>query len=70
MSVGQTIGVQSSHLPASKAGNEYVTYAAVPRGNDLQTHSVCDNLVNESEFLRGHCKIKLYFLRTKMIQNF
>lgn len=61
MSVGQTVGVQSGHPPVSKAGNEYANYAALPRGNDLQTHNVCGNLVDESEFLRGHRKIKLYF---------
>jgi len=70
MSVGQTVGVQSSHPPASKAGNAYVNYADVPPGNGLQPHNVRGNLVNQSEFLRGHCKIKLYFLRTKMIQSF
>ena len=65
--MGQTVGVQSSHPPASKAGNEYVNYAAVPWVNGLQSHNICGNLVKESEFLHGHCKIKLYFLRTKII---
>jgi len=70
MSMGQTVGVKYSHPPASKTGNEYVNYAAVPRGSGLQTHNVCGNLENESKFLRGHCKIKLYFLCTNMIQTF
>jgi hypothetical protein len=65
--MGQTVGLQSSHPPASKAGNEYVNYAAIPRGNGLQTHNIRGNLVNASEILRGHCKMKLYFSRTKMI---